>query len=196
MKSNRWLWALALSCLLVLSCLMAWTSGPARAQAQGAPDREGEMAPAPGDPEDDAFAWLDADDPGGEPMEAPHGWGMGFGRGRMGAGMMAFRDLDLSTEQRDRIRDIRDKQTRSAIRARADMRIAQLDLMKLMRADNPDRRAIDSQIEKIGGMRTSMQKARIGTMFEIRNVLTPEQRQQLREGRDQGPRKKSRTMSG
>jgi Spy/CpxP family protein refolding chaperone len=160
------------------------------------------MAPPPSDPDGDALAWLDAQDgPGDEALEAPHGrgmgggHGMGFGRGRMGAGMM-LRDLDLSKEQRTRIRDIRDKQMRSAIRAQADMRIAQLDLTKLMRADNPDRRAIESQIEKIGGMRTAMQKSRIATMFEVRNVLTPEQREQLRESRDQGPRKRSRTMSG
>jgi Spy/CpxP family protein refolding chaperone len=117
---------------------------------------------------------------------------MGRGRG-MGN---ALRQLDLTDDQKRRMADIRDKQQRSAIRAQADMKIAQLDLRKLMRADTPDRRAIDLQIEKLGSMRTTMQKSRVGMMFDMRAVLTQEQRDKLKDMReDGGPREDRRDGS-
>ena len=107
-----------------------------------------------------------------------------------------MRMLDLTAEQKKRMADIRDRQERSAIRAQADMRIAQLDLKKLMRADSPDRRAIESQIDKLGGMRTAMQKSRMGMMFDMRSVLTQEQRDKLKDWRQNGgPRGEERGSS-
>ena len=107
-----------------------------------------------------------------------------------------MRMLDLTPEQKKRMADIRDRQERSAIRAQADMRIAQLDLQKLMRADTPDRRAIESQIDKLGSMRTAMQKSRMGMMFDMRSVLTQEQRDKLKDWRQNGgPRGEERGSS-
>jgi protein CpxP len=202
MRSNRWPWLAALALVVALGAAMVLPHTRALAQPAPAPQM------APGDPGDDDpgdLAWLGDDDgPGDGAMEAPHdapggGWmgrgpdGMGppghrRGMGGMrGGGMgMAFRQLDLTDEQKKRMADIRDRQERSSIRARADMSIAELDLRKLMRADSPDRRAIESQIEKIGSMRTSMQKSRVGMMFDMRSVLTPEQRNQLKEMRENG----------
>jgi Spy/CpxP family protein refolding chaperone len=99
------------------------------------------------------------------------GFGMGLGR------------LDLTEAQRKRIEEIVDRQMRQSIKARADLRVAELDLRKLMRADVPDRRAIESQIDRIGVMTSGMKKARVGAMLDMRSVLTDEQRKQLQEGR-------------
>jgi Spy/CpxP family protein refolding chaperone len=117
---------------------------------------------------------------GGQGMRA-RGRGMSHGM-RRGYGM-GLRGLDLTDAQRKRIDEIVDRQMRQSIKARAELRIAQLDLRKLMRADTPDKRAIDAQIDRIGVMSSGMKKARVGVMFEVRTVLTPEQLQELKESR-------------
>ena len=208
MRSNRWPWLVALALVVALGAAMVLPHTRALAQPAPAP----QMAPGDaGDDDPDDLAWLGDDD---GPMEAPHdapggGWmgrgpdGMGppghrrgMGGMRGGAMGMAFRQLDLTDEQKKRMADIRDRQERTSIRARADMSIAELDLRKLMRADTPDRRAIESQIEKIGSMRTSMQKSRVGMMFDMRGVLTQEQRNQLKEMRESGgPKQRSHSRS-
>jgi Spy/CpxP family protein refolding chaperone len=196
---------------LVVATTLALTIPHALALAQPAPAPPDQIGPPGADDGDLAWLGLDDDGPDGGPMEAPHGgWGRGpdgngppgqrrhmMGRGGMGGRMGgAMRMLDLTPEQKKRMADIRDRQERSAIRAQADMRIAQLDLKKLMRADSPDRRAIESQIDKLGGMRTAMQKSRMGMMFDMRSVLTQEQRDKLKDWRQNGgPRGEERGSS-
>ncbi|HKA24555.1 MAG TPA: Spy/CpxP family protein refolding chaperone [Candidatus Eisenbacteria bacterium] len=217
MKANRWAWiaALALVCALALTFAMprgraiAQTAPPSP-QAPGPAGLEDQDAPPP---PDDGLAWLGGDDgPGGDALEAPHGGGPDGGRmGRGGPGMcgpgrgrgmrdgmgMGFGALDLSSDQKKRLADIRDRQQRSAIRSQADLRIAELDLRKLMRADTPDRRAIESQLDKIGSMRTAMQKSRVGMMFDMRSVLTQEQRDQWKDWRENGgPHRERHGSSG
>jgi Spy/CpxP family protein refolding chaperone len=210
MKSNRGPWIAALGLALTLALLL--TLPHAHALAQPAPDPPDQVG-LPIVPEDEAPAPDDLarrgdEGPDGGAMEAPQdgpqggwmGWppdgpgggGMGYRRGAghgMGRGRSmgeAMRALDLTADQKKRMADIRDRQQRSAIKGQADLRIAQLDLRKLMRADTPDRRAIDSQIEKMGSMRTAMQKSRVATMFEMRAVLTQEQRDKLKDWRENG----------
>ena len=61
--------------------------------------------------------------------------------------------------------------------------IAALDLRKLIHADKPDQRAIDTQIDKIAGMRAGLRKAQVASMLEMRGVLTDEQRKKLQDAR-------------
>jgi len=145
---------------------------------------------------DSGMAWLDDDLGGpvamregmpGEIGHMPHR--MGPGRGWHGAGRgFAFEGLDLTEAQRKKLAEIHDAQNRSSIQARANLEIAQLDLRKLIRADKPDQKAINAQIDRIGTMRTSLQKSRIASLLEARAVLTPEQLKQLRERRERGGR--------
>jgi Spy/CpxP family protein refolding chaperone len=100
-------------------------------------------------------------------------------RYRMGRDMM-MRDLNLTKDQSDKIADLRDKQQRRAIDLRAQIQTAQLDLRKLMRADKPDKAAIGKQVDRLSGLRADLQKSRIGTMLDVREILTPEQREKMR----------------
>lgn len=95
--------------------------------------------------------------------------------------MEMMRELDLSKEQRETIAELRDKQERTAIRMRADLQTARLDLRRLMRVEKPDRMAVHRQIDRIAQLRAGMQKARIGLRLDIRGLLTPEQRERMRE---------------
>jgi Spy/CpxP family protein refolding chaperone len=88
--------------------------------------------------------------------------------------------LGLTDQQRDRIAEIRDRHQREAIEQRARLRLARLDLHKLLRADRPDRGAIDRQIDELARLRAELGKARIGSMLEVRSVLTPAQQRRLK----------------
>ena len=135
---------------------------PARAQA---PDPPGDAGPRASD-----RAWMG---PGGPGVRGP-----GMERRMRHAGLM--RELDLSKEQRDKIADLREKQQRSAIRSRADLQVARLDLRRMMRADKPDRAAINRQIDHMTQLRSDMEKARVAMMLDMRSVLTPEQLEKAR----------------
>ncbi|HEY6866059.1 MAG TPA: Spy/CpxP family protein refolding chaperone [Candidatus Eisenbacteria bacterium] len=128
------------------------------------------------------------DPPDAGPSAPDPGWGRGAGGpGMRGPGMERrmrradlLRELDLSKEQRDKIAELRDKQQRSTIRARADLQTARLDLRRLIRADKPDRAAIDRQIDRMAQIRSEMQKSRVAMMLDMRSVLTPEQLEKAR----------------
>ena len=111
------------------------------------------------------------------------GWGRGMGRGMGGMherwGEIA-KELDLTSEQRDKIEAIRDRQERAAIDQRAKLEIAQLDMRKLMRADKLDRGAVLGKFDEISRLRAQLEKGRITSLLDMRDVLTPEQQQQLR----------------
>jgi len=180
--------------MLAAACLAVAPLG--RATADEPVDPTPMIQPEEGEP-DEGMAWVD-DDLGmplafrtGLTGEAAHlQYRSGPGGWRRGGGGRGFalQGLELTDEQQKKIADIRDTQTRANIQARGNLQIAQLDLRKLIRVDKPDQRAINAQIDRIGTMRTNLQKSRISSMLEIRAVLTPEQRQQLRENIEHGRR--------
>jgi len=95
--------------------------------------------------------------------------------------------LDLTDAQRANLREVGGKQLRRGIQERADIQIAALDLHKLVRADQPDQKAIDAQVDKLAGMRAQLQKERIATLLEMRSVLTAEQRAKAEKMREDMP---------
>jgi Spy/CpxP family protein refolding chaperone len=112
-----------------------------------------------------------------------HGMGHGMGAG-MGPGMrMAhmFAMLDLSDAQREKLKDLHERQARRDIQGRADMQIGRLDMRKLLTADKPDAAAINAQVDRLAKMGAEMKKAHIGTFLEARALLTPEQQKKLRD---------------
>ena len=97
-----------------------------------------------------------------------------------------WQDLNLSDEQKKKIEAITDRQRRDGIKARADLELAGLDLRKLMRADAPDRSAINSQIDKVTSMRGTLRKAQVAAMLDMRAVLTPDQLKKWNDARPMG----------
>jgi len=161
-----------------------------------------EPAGLPDEPEWMAELGDDMGDDG--PMMAPEGMGgggmgpgaMGMGRGmghggrmmhRGGLGPRLARELELTAEQKEKMKAAHERQERKAIQARADIQLARLDLRKLMQADKPDSKAIEAQIDRIAGLRAGLEKSRVATMLEFRASLTPEQQKKLRELRESGP---------
>ena len=134
-----------------------------------------------GDFDDGPMAYLDGGDvEGAAPMVMTMGSGYdgGWTRGEMA------KTLKLTDDQKNKIDALTDKQRRASIQARADLELAQMDMAKLMRADNPDRSAIEAQIDKMSNQRAQMRKAQVRTMLDVRDVLTPQQRQLLKDQRE------------
>lgn len=102
------------------------------------------------------------------------GPGMRPGMGK-GPGPMMLHGLDLTAEQQKKLADVHERQARLAIQAQADLRLATMDLQKLMRADTPEQAKIDAQIDKVAQLRAQMAKSRAATLLEVRAMLTPEQ---------------------
>jgi Spy/CpxP family protein refolding chaperone len=100
------------------------------------------------------------------------------GRLLRGGGWLADQ-LNLTSAQRDQLRDIGDNLARQEIQLRANLALARLDLAKLMRSDAPSRSAIDAKINALTGIQGDMMKAGVGAKFSVRKVLTPDQLKQL-----------------
>ena len=116
------------------------------------------------------------------------GMGSGSGPAGRGPGLMGMRGallekLELTDAQREKFAELRDARMRAAIHARADLALAGLDLARLVRAQTPDRAAIDAAIDHLSELRGALQKARVDMLLDMRSMLTPAQRQKLREWR-------------
>jgi len=206
---KRWMWSLAFAAGL--------TSLAAVALAQSPPPPPAPHAPSMADDEDGLYAWDDDGGAGDADMEwmPPGDEGGGPGRpgfggpwsgGRWGAGhRMVDRvrirarlaeELNLTSDQRSRMAEIRERAEKRRIQATADLRIAAVDLRHLVRSERPDRRAIDAQIDRLATMRASLMKAQIGTRLEMRSILTPEQERKLRDGIGRGGDRDDRGNGG
>jgi Spy/CpxP family protein refolding chaperone len=139
--------------------------------------------------------WSDADDDDDDHANPGLLGGMGMGPGmrggalRMRAGMARMRvrraelerELRLTDPQRNRIEEIRSRQMHYGIEQRAKIAEARLGLMELMRDDHADRAKLERQADEIVRLRSQLDRARIQMLLDMRSVLTPDQRKQLRD---------------
>ena len=95
--------------------------------------------------------------------------GSGLGRGDK------LQALELTAEQEDQMKDLRYAKEKILIQLRADLKTSQLELKKLKQADEPNKKKIYAQIDKVGKQRTAIEKARVDHQLKIRKVLTDEQ---------------------
>jgi len=147
-----------------------------RQVAQAAPE-----APRPG-----PGAW--GQRPEGHGM-GHHGWRHHGKAHRFSLARVALRyqkELALTPAQIDSLRKLGIDSKRDAIKRHADVRLARLDLATLMMPDpaDPNRprdmARIEAKVRDIEKLRADGTIARIRTMEQSRQVLTPEQREKLR----------------
>jgi Spy/CpxP family protein refolding chaperone len=96
-----------------------------------------------------------------------------------------IRQLNLTPEQREQIRSIREqsKEERAGINQR--VREANRALEEALDADNPDEAIVEERMHDLAGAQASAMRMRILTEVRIRRVLTLEQRNLLRTLRQQ-----------
>ena len=93
-----------------------------------------------------------------------------------GAGDDPIRQLNLTPEQREQIRSIREhnKDERAAIGER--LRESNRALEEALNSENPDETVVDQRIQDVVAAQSAAMRMRILTEIRIRRVLTPEQR--------------------
>lgn len=87
--------------------------------------------------------------------------------------------LDLSDEQKEAIEAIEDQARQDGIELRKEKARLQNQLHGLMLEDDPGTGEVTALIEKIGDVRTELQKIRMKARLDIRAQLTDEQRDQM-----------------
>jgi Spy/CpxP family protein refolding chaperone len=89
------------------------------------------------------------------------------------------RDLRLSPQQIDALEELRHTYQRKAIRHQADVRIAELDLQRLLRPDPVDVELVRAKLETIQNLKVELRLARITAIAEGKALLSPDQREKL-----------------
>jgi Spy/CpxP family protein refolding chaperone len=87
----------------------------------------------------------------------------------------ALKDAGASDQQVRRVQVLIDETKNKTLDIKHELEKARLDVEQLMQADNPDRKAIFKQIDKIGALRLQMKKLWVGTILDVRKELTPQQ---------------------
>ncbi|MBT3228937.1 MAG: periplasmic heavy metal sensor [Candidatus Marinimicrobia bacterium] len=100
----------------------------------------------------------------------------GAGKSGQGTGQgLMIQELNLTAEQEDQMQSLRFDKEEILIKLRAKQQSAQLELRKLKRADEPNKKKIYAQIDKVGAARVAIDKARADHHMDVRKVLTAEQ---------------------
>lgn len=97
-----------------------------------------------------------------------------------GLGADPVRQLNLTPEQRERIRSIREqsKEERGAINERA--RAANRALEEVLDSDNPEEAVVEQRLREVAATQAAVMRMKTLTEIRIRRVLTVEQRVNLR----------------
>ena len=133
-----------------------------------------------------AGGWACAQEPG-EPGMGP-GFGQhrppmersfGFANGQFWNNPDIVKQLTLTDDQRKAMDGILQDHRMKLIDLQATLRKAELTLGPLMKADTPDRAAIEAQIDKVVSARGDLEKANARFLLDIRMQLKPDQWKQL-----------------
>ncbi len=117
---------------------------------------------------------------GDRPAAAARAGGEGSGAGWRGglAGRLA-RQLDLNDAQREAVAKIESDGRARDLPLRKELRRLNHDLQGEMMKDAPSEKAVTALAAKIGELRVKLQTGRLLDRLAVREVLTPEQRDQL-----------------
>lgn len=98
--------------------------------------------------------------------------------------------LELTPVQKDKMMETRLNFEKDKIKLRADMKIAQLELRSLMREEELNKAEIYKKIEYLGDLKTQLAKNRVDQRMAIRDILTKEQLDKLKERKFDRPIRK------
>ncbi|HEV2326350.1 MAG TPA: Spy/CpxP family protein refolding chaperone [Terracidiphilus sp.] len=88
--------------------------------------------------------------------------------------------LKITPDQQKAMDDILFQHREKLIDLRANLQKAELDMEPLMNADEPNRTAIEAQIDKVVAARAALEKANSNFLLDIRMKLTPDQWKQIK----------------
>lgn len=88
--------------------------------------------------------------------------------------------LDLTDEQKESWEEIRYQSQKSRIDIQADLKKARLDLWHEMQKENPDKESIMKLADEVGEYQTELKKISLSNLIEVKQILTPEQREKAK----------------
>jgi Spy/CpxP family protein refolding chaperone len=175
-KSGLALLALVLSCSPLLAQSGAQDPPP---DQQGARDGFGQRGPKGRmGPDGEGGGWGGRRD--GRGRGGRRG-GRKFGLSRLLRDPAIRQQAGISDEQAAKIRQMESGFRKTEIRGRADLMVKRIDLEDLLAADKPDRAAIDSKLQEISAAKLAMAKSRIDYRLNMRDAISPAQREKLRQ---------------
>ncbi len=105
-------------------------------------------------------------------------------------------NLGLDDKQKDAIKALRAKTMKDMVRKKADAQIAAIELNTLLDKDPVDLKAVEAAAKKSESSRTAMFLAHISAREELKAILTPAQRKQLKDMMEPGCRPGCAGMMG
>jgi protein CpxP len=106
-----------------------------------------------------------------------------LGRGRFLNDPAIRERLGITADQTAKIRQQDSNFEKARIREQADLQVRRIELRELLGAENPDRKAIDGKLQQVSAAQMALEKSAIDHGLAVRDILTPEQRQQLEQMR-------------
>jgi Spy/CpxP family protein refolding chaperone len=130
--------------------------------------------------------WACAQGPDGQGMgpgfgqhRPPMERSFGFANGQFWNNPDVIKQLSLTDDQRKAMDGILQDHRMKLIDMQATLRKAELAMGPLMKADTPDRAAIEAQIDRVVSARGDLEKANAHFLLDIRLQLKPDQWKQL-----------------
>jgi Spy/CpxP family protein refolding chaperone len=179
MRSARYGTSVAVGFILILSMP---TIGQSGMMGQGAMEQPGAMRESP---PSGASGMM-----GSGMMEMRESGGMGGHMGMMEPGhmlRMLKTELTLSEGQEKQLQDILYQVTKTTVKQRADVRVAEIELQQLLDTDPVEMGKIEGRLKDIEGLRTALRLNIIKAHEQAKGVLSPEQRQKLEDIHDRLP---------
>ncbi len=103
-----------------------------------------------------------------------------WGKGRGNPISWMKKNLELTDEQTAKIMDIVTETRKKNVRVRADLRVAKIELGQLLTKTEVDKAAVNQKVTQIAQATQQMMRNMTDTFFEVREVLTPEQREKAK----------------
>ncbi len=117
--------------------------------------------------------------PGLEQNRPPIERAFGFAHGRFWNNPNIVKQLNLTDDQRKVMDGILQDHRMKLIDLQANLQKVELEMAPLMKADTPDRAAIEAQTDKVVSARAELEKANALFLLDIRMQLKPDQWKQL-----------------
>lgn len=93
-------------------------------------------------------------------------------------------ELGLTDEQVSQLKSLKSENEKQLIRDEAEMKVLKIELHDLVHQDKVDVKAVDTKIEKIGTLFTTMKKNHIYAKLDTKKILTAEQLKKFKEHRE------------
>jgi Spy/CpxP family protein refolding chaperone len=110
------------------------------------------------------------------------------GRGFMGESLKRLEKLDLSSEQKNALKDAMREHRKKGIDLRAAVQKKRLDVKDIMDAEQPDRKRYEALNREIADVQLQQKMLLFDMRQSLMNILTPEQRKTWMESRGEGMR--------